>query len=192
MHAACTDVREKQETDDEIYEDENVVRDPVKTSLVVQKLQQCEIQTIIIDEAHHLRNEWWKSLIYLKDAIIKPHVVALTATPPYDVHPQEWKNYQQLCSSIDAEIPVPELVLQNNLCPHQDYVFLNSLSREENVQVSAFRSSTKKFLKGLKHGVSLVDAIREHPCMVEPKDHVQEILKNPAYYSSMAVFLRYT
>ena len=43
-------------------------------------------------------------------------IIALTATPPYDVSPFE----SQLCGPVDAEVSVPELVLESDLCPHQD------------------------------------------------------------------------
>ena len=47
-------------------------------------------------------------------------IVALTATPPYDVSPFEWQPYEELCGPVDAEVSVPELVLEGDLCPHQD------------------------------------------------------------------------
>ena len=43
------------------------------------------IGTICLDEAHHLRSEWQKSLEALLDALGgSVTVIALTATPPYD------------------------------------------------------------------------------------------------------------
>jgi superfamily II DNA or RNA helicase len=45
-------------------------------------------ETLVVDEAHHLRAEWWRTLTFVADRL-KPTVIALTATPPYDVSPYE-------------------------------------------------------------------------------------------------------
>jgi len=31
---------------------------------------------------------------------------------------------EELCGSVDAEVSVPELVMQGDLCPHQDFAAL--------------------------------------------------------------------
>ena len=79
----------------------------------------------MLDEAHHLRREWWRALTALQAALADPHLVALTATPPYDVERVEWQRYESLCGEIDAEIPAAELVRSGDLCPHQDYLHLS-------------------------------------------------------------------
>lgn len=155
----------------------------------IKKLNQKNIHTIIIDEAHHLRSEWWKSLIYLKNNIKEPHIVSLTATPPYDVSHQEWKNYQNLCGPIDAEISVPELVVKKNLCPHQDFVFFNSLSDKENSEIDIFRENVKKFLSNLESNLDFINILKNHPCVLDPQKNIEVILKNPAYFSSIVIFL---
>ena len=84
------------------------------------------INTVCLDEAHHLKNEWQKALekfIYALGKDVK--IISLTATPPYDSEGSEWSRYTNVCGEIDEEIFVPELVGQNTLCPHQDYVYFN-------------------------------------------------------------------
>ena len=39
-----------------------------------------------------------------------PIVIALTATPPYDVTQIEWNRYASICGEVDEEISAPELV----------------------------------------------------------------------------------
>ncbi len=51
-------------------------------------------------------------------------VISLTATPPYDSEPELWDRYLQMCGEIDQEITVPELVKEDTLCPHQDFVYI--------------------------------------------------------------------
>ena len=58
-------------------------------------------------------------------------IISLTATPPYDEQESEWNRYTDICGEIDEEIFVPELVAQNTLCPHQDYVYFNYPTKAE-------------------------------------------------------------
>lgn len=90
------------------------------------------IKTICLDEAHHLKNEWQKALekfIELLDSDVK--IISLTATPPYDSEGSEWSRYINICGEIDEEVFVPELVAQDTLCPHQDYVYFNYPTKTE-------------------------------------------------------------
>lgn len=90
------------------------------------------INTVCLDEAHHLKNEWQKALekfISLLGKDVK--IISLTATPPYDAEGSEWKRYTNICGEIDEEIFVPELVGKNMLCPHQDYVYFNYPTKSE-------------------------------------------------------------
>jgi len=90
------------------------------------------IKTIALDEAHHLQNEWQKSLeMFIKGLDKDIKIVSLTATPPYDASATEWQRYQTICGEIDEEIGVPELVKTNTLCPHQDFVYLNFPTEKE-------------------------------------------------------------
>jgi len=68
---------------------------------LLKRLQQLGVRTLVLDEAHHLRNEWWKCLADLNKHLGKPNVVALTATAPFDVSPFEWDRYIGLCGPID-------------------------------------------------------------------------------------------
>src|SRR5699024_536699 len=96
-----------------------------KIAHIFEALQQIGFQTIILDEAHHLRTAWWKATMNFRDTLTDCTTVALTATPPYDVSVQEWERYEQLCGPIDAEIHVAELVKAGDLCPHQDYIYIS-------------------------------------------------------------------
>lgn len=90
------------------------------------------VKTICLDEAHHLKNEWQRALEkFIKALDSDITVISLTATPPYDSEGAEWERYKAVCGEIDQEIFVPELVGQNTLCPHQDYVYFNFPTDEE-------------------------------------------------------------
>ena len=61
------------------------------------------IETLVLDEAHHLKNAWWNCLMDLKRNS-EFYIVALTATPPYDSSRAEVSKYFTLCGEVDDEI----------------------------------------------------------------------------------------
>ena len=102
------------------------------------------IKTVCLDEAHHLKNEWQKALEKFVSALDKDvKIISLTATPPYDSEGSEWSRYINICGEIDEEIFVPELVGQNTLCPHQDYVYFNYPTESE---TESFRTHKERAL----------------------------------------------
>ncbi|MDE6504925.1 MAG: DEAD/DEAH box helicase family protein [Clostridia bacterium] len=98
------------------------------------------VETICLDEAHHLQNEWQRALEkFLKKLDGKVKIISLTATPPYDANAGEWKRYTDVCGDIDEEIFVPELVRQGTLCPHQDYIYFNYPSESEAAEFKDYK-----------------------------------------------------
>lgn len=156
---------------------------------VVALLKGAGVKTLVVDEAHHLRAQWWKSLTDVKGKLDNPLVVALTATPPYDVSQFEWERYRVLCGPVDAEVSVPELVLDGNLCPHQDYVYFNHPSREEKERIGEFYREVESLRRDICSNEEFVSALESHPWLTYPEKHLEEILSNPEYFSSIAVFM---
>src|SRR5882724_6522617 len=122
-----------------------------------------KFRAVVLDEAHHLRAEWWKNLTSIVAQLEKPVIVSLTATPPYDVSPFEWQRYEELCGPVDAEVSVPELVLHSDLCPHQDYVYFSTPTEEEQKVISDFRTAVNSFVGQLRSNTAFQDAIVAHP-----------------------------
>lgn len=147
-------------------------------------------KTLVVDEAHHLRAEWWKTLTFVVQHLDRPTIIALTATPPYDVSPFEWQRYEELCGPVDAEVSVPELVLQGDLCPHQDYIYFSTPADKELQALSTFRAAVDSFVQRLRSTEEFKAALMIHPWMLFPDSHVEEILDNPQYLSSMIVYLK--
>jgi superfamily II DNA or RNA helicase len=158
---------------------------------LIKLLNDAGVGTVVVDEAHHLRTEWWKSLIAVTARLNKPTVIALTATPPYDVNPQEWRRYQDLCGPVDYEICVPELVQTGDLCPHQDYVYFSTPSREESECINDFRSSVERFILDISKDAVFIETLTRHPWLVAGDCFIEQILNRPDYYSSMAIFLNH-
>ncbi len=158
------------------------------TNKLLEKLNQIEIKTLIVDECHHLQKAWWKSLEKINQSL-EPTIIALTATPPYDVSGTEWRRYMKLCGSIDEEIHVAELVAEKNLCPHQDYIYFSSPTDNEERIISSFRNLINEFYEELRLNRAFVQTIKEHPFLQNPEDHMEEIYQNPAFFSSMLILI---
>jgi superfamily II DNA or RNA helicase len=166
-------------------------REPGGKEALLKRLEQLGVRTLVLDEAHHLRNEWWKCLADLNKRLGKPTVVALTATAPFDVSPFEWERYIGLCGPIDAEISVPELVAQKNLCPHQDYVYLSAPLQAEQQAIREFRQEAAAFVQRLCADQEFAAALESQACVSRPRECVEEILDDPPFYSSVAFFLNH-
>lgn len=156
---------------------------------LIKKLLDLGVRTLVLDEAHHLRNEWWRCLVDLKKHLGKPTVVALTATPPFDVSPLEWDHYIDLCGPVDAEITVPELVREKNLCPHQDFVYMSTPLQGEQKEIGEFRKKVKEFARTIRTDQTFITALEGHRCVSHPEQHLDEIVVDPGYYTSIAFFL---
>ena len=146
-------------------------------------------RTLVVDEAHHLRAEWWKTLTFVADNLNNPTIVALTATPPYDVSSSEWQRYEELCGPIDAEVSVPELVLQGDLCPHQDYVYFSVPAEAEQKALSDFRAAVDLFAQRLRESKAFTAALMAHPWLTDPEDYAEQILGDSMYLTSMVAYL---
>ena len=156
---------------------------------VIELLRQARIGTLLVDEAHHLKNEWWRALIEVRDGLDEPTVIALTATPPYDVTITEWERYRELCGPVDYEISAPELVARGELCPHQDYIWLSVPTAEEERRIAAFRGNVQDFTTRLLQNTRFAEALQVHPWLTDPGAHLEQIERQRLYVMSMVLFL---
>ncbi len=143
---------------------------------------------LCLDEAHHLRRSWWKTLTRLAERT-GCMTLSLTATPPYDVNASEWNNYTALCGPVDAEISVPELVRSGDLCPHQDLVYLAPAANGRDYHDSLV--SERALFDDLAGDDALLASLSADPWIVATQTHVAAILDNPVRFSAMLVYLRH-
>lgn len=146
------------------------------------------IGTVVLDEAHHLKSAWWKCLMALKNRN-SFFVVALTATPPYDSSRSELAKYFTLCGEVDDEIAVPDLVKENDLCPHQDFVYFSKPNDLEINFIVEYRQKISKFQDDVSHDESFTALLKNHRFYKNPKIHLDEIYSNTSYFSSILIFL---
>lgn len=177
--------------EDELNEEEVSIR--VKTENIeydlIQSLKDKNIKVIVLDEAHHLRDQWWKSLNGVVNSLDDIKIISLTATPPYDVEEGEWKRYEDICGPVDAEISVPELVATSDLCPHQDYVIFSKLTKQEEEKVKQIRGNIEVFLRDLSKNIDFVNLVKLNKVLNNWRQNEETILADVSYYSSMIIFL---
>ena len=158
---------------------------------MVKALEAAGVRTLVFDEAHHLRNQWWKTLDQIKVGLKSPTTIALTATPPYDVSQIEWNRYASICGAVDEEISAPELVKAKNLCPHQDFIYFCVPTAQERLELEKFNRSIAAVLTDAALNEAFIEAVQQHPVLENPADHINELLGDSDYYLSLAVFLKH-
>ena len=157
---------------------------------IVGLFEEANLGTLCLDECHHLRNEWWKSLEIFRKSFADINVISLTATPPYEGEPALWDRYVAMCGEIDEEITVPELVKEGSLCPHQDYVYFSFPTKEEEKQLDQFSTQKRTFLKNLSSDSMFCEAVRTSRAL-DGTISEDELLNEPKYLSATLIFLRH-
>jgi len=156
---------------------------------LLQTLKQAGLTTLVLDEAHHLRHQWWACLVKLKAGLDEPWTVALTATPPFDVPQAEWNRYIELCGPLDEEVSVAELVKAGNLCPHQDFVYFSAPTEVEREALDRFDQGVRALLNALMLERELIDRLSSHPLAIEPQQQTDLLTRDGDYALALALFL---
>ena len=162
---------------------------PEEKEKFLTALKKNKIKTLVLDESHHLRTEWYLTLDKLCEYLDSPDftTVSLTGTPPYDVSPEEWNNYHTLCGPVDAEISIPELVKNGDLCPHQDLIYFSDLTKEEEKTVYDFEKNRSEFFRYIERQSDFQHAIEMSKFVQEQNPDL--IFKNTGFTLSVISYL---
>ena len=115
---------------------------------VIHLIQNHNISTILLDEAHHLDDRWMTALeTFLGVLGGEIRVISMTSNPPYDLSVESWNRYITLCGEFTDEICVPELVKGQALCPHQDLVYFNYPTEGESEGIRGHRLRVDRAIK---------------------------------------------
>ena len=169
-------------------EDNGEVEDFVGFDLLAS-LKERGVETLCLDECHHLRNEWWKSLEDFRKNYQQLQVISLTATPPYDSEPELWERYLQMCGDIDQEITVPELVKEETLCPHQDFVYICFPTKEEDKRLEEFEDTKWQYVSQLVIDPDFQELIRSSK-VLKGEITADMLLEDPKYLSALLIYLQ--
>lgn len=155
---------------------------------IFAEMKKFGIKTICLDEAHHLKNEWQKSLEKFLATLDKDvKIISLTATPPYDSEGSEWDRYMQICGEIDEEIFVPELVAQNTLCPHQDYVYFNYPTETETASFNDYKKNAALAIET----IGKLDFLSKVCQSLNTEKNYEVLFSNVQQYIALATLLQY-
>lgn len=155
---------------------------------IIKKLKDARIETFVLDEAHHLKNQWWITLDKVKKSISST-VIGLTATPPYDSSYTEWQRYLDMNGEIDMEISVPELVKEGDLCPHQDYVYFSQPTQEEFKRIRKYRDNISRVFEEYSKSKILIDSFLQTDIWLNPENYLEWIYENLPIYTSYLILL---
>ncbi len=98
-----------------------------------------------------------------------------------------WKALEEFMKEM-GEITVPELVKENSLCPHQDFVYFNYPTGEEQEKVDFFRQKAVQMMQKLMSDVRLKEAVASHKGLEDVQGYLEKLLENPAYLSSLLIY----
>lgn len=155
---------------------------------LLASLRAQKVATLCLDECHHLRNEWWKSLETFRKQYGQLQVVSLTATPPYDSEPELWERYIRMCGEIDQEITVPELVKEDTLCPHQDFVYICSPTAEESEHLRQFEDRKWEYIHQLLVNPDF-QALVSGSKVLKGDISSDVLLEDPKYLSAILIYM---
>lgn len=177
--------------DDNDGDGENLTTAPSERELagIISLLQNHQIGVLILDEAHHLRQEWWRALTKVCQALPQLVLVSLTATPPYDVDQAEWLKYEELCGPIDEEISVPELVKAGTLCPHQDYIWAVAVAEGSKQQIRDYDQRVAALCHQLAASAEFNRVVANHPWLTRNAD-LAAIAREAQLAMALLVYLK--
>lgn len=151
-------------------------------------IQKNNIQTLVLDEAHHLKNAWWKSLFALKE-VEGLTIISLTATPPYDSSSVELNKYFELCGPLDDEIAVPDLIENGDLCPHQDFIYFSKPDARQIEYIVRYREQIIAFNNSLIVNSDFQNLLLQLPVYTNSEKEIETIYDKPEFFSSVLIFL---
>ncbi|WP_025170861.1 DEAD/DEAH box helicase family protein [Streptococcus oralis] len=155
---------------------------------LLASLRAQKVATLCLDECHHLRNEWWKSLEAFRKQYEQLQVISLTATPPYDSEPELWERYIRMCGEIDQEITIPELVKEDTLCPHQDFVYICSPTAEESEHIMLFEDRKWEYIHQLLVNPDF-QALVSGSKVLKGDISSDLLLEDPKYLSAILIYM---
>ncbi len=157
---------------------------------VADKLKSIGVKGLVLDEAHHLKREWWKALTDLNDKLESPAIISLTATPPYDASSFEWNKYNTLCGEIDIELFTPEMVQKKSLAPYQDFVYLCTPTDTETSELLQDNYDLNTLYKSILSSRDLYNEISVSPLLTATSNIPEVFFNNQGLLLALVDFMK--
>lgn len=92
----------------------------------VEALRARGVDTLVLDECHHLASLWGYVVRAVVEELGDPHLVGLTATHPDELTTEEAELYEGLLGPVDFTVPTPAVVKDGHLAPFQELAWLTT------------------------------------------------------------------
>ena len=144
----------------------------------LERLRDCGVGLIVLDECHHLMGHWGRVLADVRDLLDDPIVLGLTATPPDrdGRRPEDVERYGEFFGEVDYEVPVPAVVKDGFLAPYQDLAYFVRPNAEELRFVANADQELDALILELCHRAEAQPG--DHRCEESMVDWLQRVLKN--------------
>jgi type III restriction enzyme, res subunit len=94
-----------------------------------------------------------------------------------------------MCGEIDQEITVPELVKEDTLCPHQDFVYICFPTKEEDKSLEEFEDTKWEYVSQLVVDPDFQELIRSSK-VLKGEISADMLLEDPKYLSALLIYLQ--
>lgn len=110
------------------------------------------VRLVIFDECHHLVGYWAQVAAALLNALDRPNILGLTATPPHadNLSDREVELHTQLLHKIDYSIPTPAVVREGHLAPYQDLVYFARPTQTEMAFIGRCSTNLQDVLRSVE------------------------------------------
>ncbi|WP_336648714.1 DEAD/DEAH box helicase [Microbacterium sp. MMO-10] len=138
---------------------------------LLDRIVDADVDTVVLDECHHLLDHWALVVAYLVGAIRgrggRGVVIGLTGTLPDVADGPEYENYTQLLGEVDFEVPTPAVVKEGHLAPYRDHVWFTEPVPAE---AAFIRQHGDRLTELLAQVLSTPDGIRYLEERLQPTD----------------------
>lgn len=155
---------------------------------LVDRLVAHGVETVVLDECHHLLDHWALVVAFLLGRIRaagrEPVVIGLTATLPSTDDRDAHDTYTALLGEVDYEVPTPAVVKEGNLAPYRDHVWFVEPTPDE---LDFLRDHEHRLAALIRGALADPDGIDWLECTLQPGEGTPEQRIAAAFAEDFAI-----
>ena len=128
---------------------------------LIENLVNAGVETIVLDEVHHLLDYWAITVNALALRIPQVHLIGLTATPPLSATNDQKEKYLSLMGDIDYQVPTPAVIKEGNLAPYQDLVYFVQPTAAEKDFIDSIQLHFEAFIAEISSEAAFAEFIQK-------------------------------